>query len=69
MGVGAFLDFQATIATRAPNWMIERRLEWVYRLIREPRRLGPRYILGNPRFVLRAVRDALSRQDRPEGVL
>lgn len=42
-GVGASLDFLAGTQVRAPNWMRAIAMEWVWRLICEPRRLGPRY--------------------------
>ena len=35
----------------APGWMRDRGLEWVYRLVSEPRRLWRRYLVQNPRFV------------------
>jgi exopolysaccharide biosynthesis WecB/TagA/CpsF family protein len=61
VGVGAFLDFQARVTPRAPGFMIEHGLEWVYRLRCEPRRLAGRYLLGNPSFLARALRDAARR--------
>ncbi len=56
---GAILDFLGGKVTRAP--MLFRRLgmEWVYRLIQEPRRLFRRYIIGNVVFLLRSVALAL----------
>jgi alpha-1,3-mannosyltransferase len=51
--VGALFDFMADDAQRAPSWMRSARLEWTYRLLREPRRLWRRYVLGNPVFLLR----------------
>lgn len=57
VGVGAFLDFQAKAVSRAPGWMNRLGVEWVYRLAREPRRLAKRYLLGNPRFLLRVARE------------
>jgi exopolysaccharide biosynthesis WecB/TagA/CpsF family protein len=56
VGVGAFLDFASGGTERAPKWMRACSLEWLFRLIHEPRRLGRRYVLGNPLFVLRAWR-------------
>ncbi len=44
MGVGASLDFLAGEAQRAPLWMQTAGLEWLYRAIREPRRLAQRYL-------------------------
>lgn len=53
--VGALFDFVAGEAQRAPVWVRAVRLEWVYRLIREPRRLWRRYVVGNPVFILRVL--------------
>ena len=53
--VGALLDFMAGRFPRAPEWMRELRLEWVYRLVQEPLRLWRRYLVGNPVFLLRIV--------------
>lgn len=41
--VGATIDFLAGEKTRAPHWLQQARLEWLHRLLSEPRRLGPRY--------------------------
>lgn len=49
--VGAFLDFTAGKVSRAPALVRKLRLEWVYRLALEPRRLAKRYLLGNVQFV------------------
>ena len=46
MAVGAYFDFAASQVPRAPRWIRNIRLEWVYRLSREPRRLWKRYTLG-----------------------
>lgn len=43
VSIGAGLDFLAGSQTRAPVWMRKMALEWVWRLIQNPRRLGPRY--------------------------
>ncbi|MEZ4681166.1 MAG: WecB/TagA/CpsF family glycosyltransferase [Caldilineaceae bacterium] len=43
MGVGGTFDFIAGVTKRAPNWMQESGLEWLYRLLSEPRRLWKRY--------------------------
>lgn len=53
--VGALFDFLTGEAQRAPLWVRTARLEWSYRLFREPRRLWHRYILGNPIFMLRVL--------------
>ena len=51
MGVGGSFDVVAGIVKRAPVWMQNNGLEWVYRLIQEPVRMWRRYILGNPHFI------------------
>jgi alpha-1,3-mannosyltransferase len=53
--VGALFDFVSGDARRAPPWMRSIRVEWVYRLFHEPARLMPRYLVGNPLFVLRIL--------------
>lgn len=54
VGVGAFLDFSAGKAVRAPRWMNILGIEWCFRLLQEPKRLWRRYVLGNPLFLWRA---------------
>jgi N-acetylglucosaminyldiphosphoundecaprenol N-acetyl-beta-D-mannosaminyltransferase len=49
--VGAAFDFHAGRISQAPEWMQARGLEWTYRLAQEPRRLLPRYLYYNPRFM------------------
>jgi N-acetylglucosaminyldiphosphoundecaprenol N-acetyl-beta-D-mannosaminyltransferase len=49
--IGATFDFYAGTVDRAPKWMISANLEWFYRLIREPRRMWRRYVIGNPKFI------------------
>jgi N-acetylglucosaminyldiphosphoundecaprenol N-acetyl-beta-D-mannosaminyltransferase len=51
VGVGAAFDFHAGLVAQAPSWMQRAGLEWLYRLSREPRRLWPRYVRYNPRFI------------------
>jgi N-acetylglucosaminyldiphosphoundecaprenol N-acetyl-beta-D-mannosaminyltransferase len=51
IGVGAAFDFHAGLVTQAPGWLQDAGLEWAYRLVQEPRRLWPRYVRYNPRFV------------------
>ena len=65
--VGAAFDFNAGRISQAPTWMQDRGLEWTYRIAQEPRRLLPRYLYYNPRFLgafsrqlLRERRRALS---------
>ncbi|MGI8945913.1 MAG: WecB/TagA/CpsF family glycosyltransferase [Thermoleophilaceae bacterium] len=54
--VGAAFDFHAGRVSQAPHWMQERGLEWTYRIAQEPRRLLPRYLYTNPRFMLASAR-------------
>ena len=51
VGVGAAFDFHAGLIPQAPAWMQRRGLEWLFRLLQEPRRLWKRYARHNPRFV------------------
>ena len=63
-GVGALFDFLAGEVGRAPLWMRLLGIEWSYRLWQEPRRLWQRYILGNPKFVLRILGERNSSAQR-----
>jgi N-acetylglucosaminyldiphosphoundecaprenol N-acetyl-beta-D-mannosaminyltransferase len=54
--VGAAFDFHAGRVSMAPEWMQNRGLEWTYRIAQEPRRLLPRYLIHNPRFMAAFVR-------------
>ena len=56
MGVGGSLDFIAGVVPRAPQWMRDRGIEWLYRLIRQPWRL--RRMLRLPRFVIAVLRES-----------
>ena len=51
IGVGAAFDFHAGLKRQAPAWMQKRGLEWLFRLVTEPRRLWKRYFLNNPSFI------------------
>ena len=51
IGVGAAFDFHTGGVKQAPAWMRRRGLEWLYRLLREPRRLWHRYLVNNPWFI------------------
>jgi N-acetylglucosaminyldiphosphoundecaprenol N-acetyl-beta-D-mannosaminyltransferase len=61
--VGAAFDFHAGRVSQAPRWMQDRGLEWTYRIAQEPRRLLPRYLYYNPRFMT-AVGRQLARERR-----
>jgi N-acetylglucosaminyldiphosphoundecaprenol N-acetyl-beta-D-mannosaminyltransferase len=60
IGVGISLSFIAGDFSRAPVWMQKAGIEWLHRMIQEPRRLGPRYLTKNLPFVLRLVAGAWS---------
>ena len=49
--IGAVFDFFAGTVERAPIWWQEHGLEWLYRLIKEPKRMWRRYIIGNSLFL------------------
>ena len=55
--IGAVFDFYAGTAQRAPIWWQKCGLEWLYRLMKEPKRMWRRYIIGNPQFVWNVVRE------------
>jgi N-acetylglucosaminyldiphosphoundecaprenol N-acetyl-beta-D-mannosaminyltransferase len=57
MGVGALFDYFGGFAKRAPRWMLNANMEWIFRLLIEPKRLWKRYCIGNPKFILRVWRD------------
>lgn len=49
--IGAVFDFYAGTAKRAPMWWQKHSLEWLYRLVIEPKRMWRRYVIGNPLFL------------------
>jgi N-acetylglucosaminyldiphosphoundecaprenol N-acetyl-beta-D-mannosaminyltransferase len=52
VGVGAAFDFHVGRVAQAPRWIMRLGLEWLYRLLQEPRRLWRRYLLYNPLFAV-----------------
>lgn len=61
VGVGGSFDVISGNIPRAPKWMQEIKLEWLFRLLQEPKRLLKRYFVGNIKFLLllnRAKREA-----------
>jgi N-acetylglucosaminyldiphosphoundecaprenol N-acetyl-beta-D-mannosaminyltransferase len=56
---GAVFDYISGQVPRAPRWMTDHGLEWLGRLAIEPRRLWKRYLIGNPLFFLRVLRQRL----------
>lgn len=63
-GVGAAFDFHSGRVSQAPAWMQRCGLEWVYRIAQEPRRLLPRYLYFNPRFVVAFARQLIAERRR-----
>jgi N-acetylglucosaminyldiphosphoundecaprenol N-acetyl-beta-D-mannosaminyltransferase len=59
IGVGAAFDFHAGTVRQAPRWMQRAGLEWLFRLVQEPRRLWRRYLIDNPWFLLELLRQKL----------
>ena len=59
IGVGAAFDFHSGLIKQAPSWMQKSGLEWLFRLLTEPRRLWRRYLRNNPRFILLIARQML----------
>jgi N-acetylglucosaminyldiphosphoundecaprenol N-acetyl-beta-D-mannosaminyltransferase len=60
MGVGGSFEMVSGIVPRAPGWLQRMGLEWVYRLLREPRRMWKRYSIGNLQFALIVLRQRLN---------
>lgn len=61
VAVGAAFEFVAGTKRQAPLWMQHSGLEWVFRLLTEPRRLWRRYLFGNVRFIRAALRSGWGR--------
>jgi N-acetylglucosaminyldiphosphoundecaprenol N-acetyl-beta-D-mannosaminyltransferase len=55
VGVGAAFDYFAENISRAPKWMQKANLEWLYRLMQDPKRLFKRYLHTNPKFIWLAM--------------
>lgn len=55
VGVGAAFDYMAGNIQRAPQWMQNCNLEWLYRLLQDPKRLFMRYFVTNSKFIWHAV--------------
>ncbi len=52
IGVGAAFSFHSGEVSQAPRWMMKLGLEWLYRLVTEPKRLWRRYLVNNPVFLV-----------------
>ncbi|MFI3294113.1 MAG: WecB/TagA/CpsF family glycosyltransferase [Rikenellaceae bacterium] len=55
--IGAVFDFYAGTIERAPLWWQEHSLEWLYRLIKEPKRMWHRYIIGNTLYIWNIIKE------------
>jgi N-acetylglucosaminyldiphosphoundecaprenol N-acetyl-beta-D-mannosaminyltransferase len=64
--IGAVFDFYAGTAKRAPLWWQRHGLEWLYRLLKEPKRMWRRYVIGNPLFVWNVMREAGAKRVKSE---
>jgi N-acetylglucosaminyldiphosphoundecaprenol N-acetyl-beta-D-mannosaminyltransferase len=62
VGVGGSFDVLAGLRARAPSWVQAVGLEWLYRLIQEPRRLAKRYLVTNSQFTWLVLRALLARR-------
>ncbi|MEM6401425.1 MAG: WecB/TagA/CpsF family glycosyltransferase [Cyanobacteria bacterium P01_D01_bin.116] len=59
LGIGVSFELVADMVQRAPLWMQKWGLEWLFRLIVEPKRLWKRYVMGNPRFMWLVIKQRL----------
>lgn len=64
IGVGAAFDYHAGTLPRAPDWMRSSGLEWLFRVLSEPRRLWKRYLLTNSVFIWRTAVEFLDPRAR-----
>ncbi|MCA1495222.1 MULTISPECIES: WecB/TagA/CpsF family glycosyltransferase [unclassified Bradyrhizobium] len=67
IGVGAAFDFHSGSKQRAPAWMRNNGLEWLHRLMSEPRRLWRRYLILAPIFAVRAFVELIMRSRQRSG--
>jgi N-acetylglucosaminyldiphosphoundecaprenol N-acetyl-beta-D-mannosaminyltransferase len=65
IGVGAAFDFHSGRIRQAPRWIQRSGFEWLFRMTKEPRRLAPRYLRNNPRFLALALAQALRVRQYP----
>ena len=59
--IGAVFEFYAGTAKRAPLWWQQHALEWLYRLLKEPKRMWRRYVIGNPLFLWNVMKEKMSK--------
>lgn len=60
--VGALFDYVSGRVPRAPRWLADNGLEWIFRLGIEPQRMWRRYLIGNPMFLSRVMAEARTRR-------
>lgn len=65
MGVGGSFDVWGGLCKRAPKWMQDHGLEWLFRLIQEPRKMWRRTLVGNAHFTYLLVRELVRRTPEP----
>lgn len=56
LGLGASLDFEAGKVKRAPKWMADHGLEWLFRIIQDPKRMAKRYLIDDSRIFSMAIK-------------
>ncbi|MGK7397950.1 MAG: WecB/TagA/CpsF family glycosyltransferase [Candidatus Cyclobacteriaceae bacterium M3_2C_046] len=59
MGVGAAFSFHSGMIPQAPDWMQNNGLEWLFRLLKEPRRLLKRYVVTNSIFLFLVIKEII----------
>lgn len=62
MGVGGSFDVISGKIPRAPMWMQKINLEWLFRVIQEPKRLFKRYFVGNFKFIFSVIKEKYTRK-------
>lgn len=68
LAIGATIDFEAGNISRAPKWISEMGLEWLYRLLAEPKRLWRRYLVDGPSFFWYTMLQLLDLYNEPFSV-
>ena len=61
MGIGGLFDYWAGNVSRAPQWLRKLGHEWLWRLYQQPRLKARRYLIGNPLFLARVLRERLKK--------
>lgn len=62
MGVGGSFDVISGKVKRAPRWMQDNGLEWLFRLIQEPKKMWKRYLIGNVKYIYLTIKEILSKK-------